>query len=249
MELLDRLHLVGGGPIGGFGITPGPDSHVYLLDGGDGLALIDCGAGTEASAARLVENIERSGYQPSAIDSILLTHFHGDHAGGASQLARESGAEVHVHGEAADAISGADEAATGVAAGRAAGIYPDDYRLRPVDVAGRLTDGDVVTCGDLSITTVATPGHCRGHASFLVDVAGIRCLFAGDALFWGGQILLQAIPDCDLQASVASIRRLAELEFDALLPGHGPVTVQGGHAHAAMALEKIEALGVPRNLL
>jgi hypothetical protein len=64
-----------------------------------------------------------------------------------------------------------------------------------------------------------------------------------------GKIFLQAIPDCDLQASLATIGKLGALEFDALLPGHGPIALRDGGAHVDMAVQAIAQLGVPPSLV
>ena len=74
-----------------------------------------------------------------------------------------------------------------------------------------------------------------------------RALLTGDALFAGGRIQLQAIPDCDLGASLATLRRLAGESFEALLPGHGPIALSDGPAHVAAATVVMDGLGVPPN--
>jgi hypothetical protein len=68
-------------------------------------------------------------------------------------------------------------------------------------------------------------------------------------VFWAGQVLLQAIPDCDLGESLASILRLEQLQYDAFFPGHGPVTLTGGRQHVEMAAKTIRSLGLPRNIV
>ena len=83
MKLTDRIYLVGSGAVG-FGMTDPFDCHVYLLDGGGELALIDVGAGMGAEA--IVENVRREGFDPARIRHVVLTHAHGDHAGGAARM-------------------------------------------------------------------------------------------------------------------------------------------------------------------
>ncbi|MEZ5098321.1 MAG: hypothetical protein R3C15_00600 [Thermoleophilia bacterium] len=54
--------------------------------------------------------------------------------------------------------------------------------------------------------------------------------------------------DCDLQAIMASVRRLAELDFDALLPGHRDVVLDGGKAHVEQARATIDLAHRPAQL-
>lgn len=249
MRLTEHVYLVGGGPFTGFGLTSGPDSHIYLIDGGGELALVDSGLGLDEDFSRIIENIEAHGFDPGSISTVAITHYHGDHAGGAAKVRHELGANVAISADVAGAVQAGDEEATGFAAARDAGIFPEGSSLEACEVDTALTDGDVITVGELNLEFVATPGHCAGHGSYLLHQDQGSALFTGDSLFWAGRILLQAVPDCDLGESLESIRRMASLEFEAFLPGHGSLAVNGGQVHAAMAKAEIDGLGVPKSLL
>lgn len=249
MRLTDNVHLVGGGPFSGFGLTSSPDSHVYLVDGGSEIALIDCGLGLSGSFSELEKNITSAGFDPGDISTVFVTHYHADHAGGV-HLARERfGARIAISADAAPVIETGDEAASGLAAARDAGVFPPEATMTPTPVHHRLVDGDELRVGDAAIRFIATPGHCAGHGAYFFTGVGHDALFAGDAVFWAGRILLQAVPDCDLQASHASVGRLAGLEFEAFLPGHGVVTVRGGSMHPKMAQAEIDKLAIPKGIL
>jgi len=249
MQLTDHVYLVGGGPFTGFGVTPGPDCHVYLVDGGDEVALVDCGIGLDEGFKRLVDNIVGHGFDPADITTVALTHYHADHAGGAARAQREFGAEIAIHADAAGPLEAADETTTGLAAAREAGVFPSEARLEECSVGTRLTPGDEIPVGGLSLRFTPTPGHARGHGSYLLTGDDGGSLFTGDAVFWAGKILLQAVPDCDLQESIDSIRRLASLEFERFFPGHGSLAVEGGRIHVDMAMAEIDGLGVPGSIL
>ncbi len=249
MKLTEHIYLVGGGPFTGFGITSGADCHVYLIDGGDELVLIDSGLGLDDGFEQLVANIANHGFDPERIDVVALTHYHADHAGGASKAQTEFGADLAIHHDAASSLENADEDATGLRAARDAGVFPDEAHLSPCTVQFGLEDGDEVSVGRGRLRFVSTPGHCRGHGSFLLTGLGEPALFTGDALFWAGRILLQAVADCDLQASLESLRRLASLEFEGFYPGHGAIAVSGGSVHAGMAKSEVESLRVPGSII
>lgn len=213
MKLTDNVHLVGGGPFSGFGLTSAPDSHVYLVDGGSEIALIDCGLGLSDSFTELEANIAAAGFDPRDISTVFVTHHHADHAGGVHLAGERLGARIAISADSAHVIEAADEKASGLAAARDAGVFPSEAKLTPTLVDDRLADGDELDVGDTRIRFIATPGHCAGHGAYLLTGVGHDALFAGDAVFWAGRILLQAVPDCDLQASHESISRLAALDF------------------------------------
>jgi hydroxyacylglutathione hydrolase len=243
MQLADRIHLVGSGAFG-LDLTDAYDCHVYLLDGGPELALIDVGAGM--GAEQIVANVRRAGFDPTRIRHILLTHAHGDHAGGAARMrALLPGAAIAASAYAARLIGAADEEGTSLARAREAGIYPSDYRLEPCAVDRSLAEGDRVVVGDLELECLETPGHADGHLSFLLVQGETRSLFAGDLVFHGGTVLLQSTHDCRLDALVGSLRRLRTADVNRLLPGHFNVALNGGQRHIERANVVLDSLLVP----
>lgn len=78
--------------------TPFPigDVNVYLLEG-DTLTLVDTGPNTDEAWETLVRGMQAAGYRLSDIQQIVLTHFHEDHTGLASQLKERTGATILAH--------------------------------------------------------------------------------------------------------------------------------------------------------
>lgn len=199
--------------------------NAYVLanngrDDGDGLTLVD--AGTPAGAARLVRSVRMLRFEPRVVDQVLLTHWHRDHAGGARRFAASSAAPtVHAHGDDVDVVRSGARPSPPAAAVRMRRIA---HRLLPVPDAvpdvHSLHESELLPAAG-GVRVVATPGHTRGHCSFLLPERGV--LLAGDAV-WNvlrlrrSPRLLSASDD----AAVASVRRLAELDFEVLAPGHGP---------------------------
>jgi glyoxylase-like metal-dependent hydrolase (beta-lactamase superfamily II) len=189
VQLSDRIHLIGSGSYG-FDLSDPYDCHVYLLDGGSELALVDVGAGM--GAGEIVANVRRAGFDPGRVRRLLCTHAHADHAGGAARI-REllPDAEVCISREVAELLETGDEERTSIGVAKRAGIYPPDYHLEPCPVDRELDEGDRIGIGDLTLECIDTPGHSSGHLSFLLDHGGRRSLFGGDVVFHGGTILLQ----------------------------------------------------------
>lgn len=247
MQLTDRVFLVGSGSMG-FGLTNDWDCHVFLVDGGSELALVDVGAGMGTDA--IVANVRAAGRDPDKITTIVLTHGHGDHAGGAAAMSeRLPGARLAASPQVASWLSSGDEQGTSIDVAKAAGIYPEEYVLRPARVDRRLSDGEQVAVGDVALEVLATPGHADGHVSLLVAHGGRRILFSGDAVFFGGRILLQNLHDCRLDAHVRSLRRLRELEIDSLLPSHLALSLNDGQRHIEQANEALDRLLLPGQLV
>jgi glyoxylase-like metal-dependent hydrolase (beta-lactamase superfamily II) len=247
MQLAERVFLVGSGAVG-FSLTAPTDCHVYLIDGGSAQALIDAGAGH--SVPEILQNIKGHGFRLENLRFLLLTHLHADHAGGAASVRKAvPSLQVMASKDGADFLRTGDEKGISLDKGKQGGFYDVDYRFEPCPVDVDLTDRQVVQVGDVSIRVLDTPGHSKGHLAFVMKDAGQTFLFSGDAVFFGGKILLQNIWDCDLQAQLCSIQKLADLEVDVFLPGHGSISLKEGRRHVLAAMDRMKHCLVPLSML
>ena len=246
VRLTERISVVGGGATG-LGISHTLDPNVYLLSGGEELALVDAGAGRGED--RILENVRSLGYEPGRIRHIFLTHAHADHAGGAASLADRLGAQVYLSELEQEALESADEEALGLPIARRNGYYPEDYRLRPCKVDVPLQGDERLRCGDLELAVIPTPGHSAGSVCFLVAPEDGVALFAGDTVFAGGRISLIVAPGSDLLATQESVARLGDLNVSSLLPGHGIFPLEGGQEHIDQAIEAFATMLPPRSIL
>ena len=243
MKLSARTHLIGSGR-NGFSLSDPLDCHVYLVDGGSELAVIDAGGG--GAPERLVEEIERDGLDPARVAHLVLTHGHYDHAGGAAALHDLlPQARVYASAAIAQAIREGDDAAISLDVAVERGLYPPDATLQPCPVDVELHDGDAIAVGDVTLRVLDTPGHSDGHVSLLLDDEGQRSLFSGDVVFAGGTILLQPIFDCRIDAHVDSLRRLRDLDLTSLFPGHFAVCLHDGQVHVELANGYLDRLTLP----
>jgi hydroxyacylglutathione hydrolase len=246
VRLTQRISVVGGGATG-LGISHFLDPNVYLLSGGEELALVDAGAGWGED--RILDNVRSLGYEPERIRHIFLTHAHADHAGGAASLAERLGAQVYLSELEREALATADEEALGLSIARRNGFYPEDYRLHPCKVDVTLRGDERLRCGDLELVVIPTPGHSTGSVCFLVDTGEGAALFAGDTVFAGGRISLIVAPGSDLLAMQVSVAHLGGLNVASLLPGHGIFPLKEGQEHIDQAIEAFSTMLPPRSIL
>ena len=244
VRITKDVYLVGSGNLG-FNLSDEADCHIYGIASEDEIVLIDAGLGPGTS--QVLANMRNDGLDPSKISKIFVTHYHADHAGALHRWRSLTGAKVYTSCRSAAAIRAGDAKTVGLEAAKLAGLYPQDFHLEPCPVDVEFDEGQEFSIGQLTVMPYSTPGHSRDHFAFLLKGGDRDCLFSGDSLFWGGTIILQNVPDCDVQACISTIERLAELSFDALLPGHLTISVKNGKRHAEAALKTIRGLGIPRN--
>lgn len=119
--------------------------------------------------------------------------------------------------------------------------YAQQSTRVPVRSYGRavqeVTDGDELVIAGANVRVIGTPGYTRGAVSYVIDTGGRRVICTGDLIFGEGQILdlysLQdAVPEAKARgyhgyaaragALIDSLRKVAALRPDVLLPAHGP---------------------------
>ena len=197
----DGLYLVGSSDL-----TDGRDCSVYLVDA-DELVLIDSGAG--ANTGQIVRNIELLGLDPARLSTLILTHCHIDHVGGAAYLKERFGARIIMHDLDAGAVELGDQVKTG-ASWYGLRFAPLDVDLRLSGTEERLSfrDGTTLIC-------LHTPGHTPGSIAVYADRGGHRVLFGQD-------IHEPFLPElgADLNAWRRSMKTLLDLEADILCEGH-----------------------------
>jgi glyoxylase-like metal-dependent hydrolase (beta-lactamase superfamily II) len=181
----DRLDPAAAGPDGGWLLVfrcytiRGPDGRVILVDTGVGPA------GSPASAwapvpGRLPDRLRDAGIEPGDVDTVVLTHLHGDHTGWS---VGPDGAPTF---PAARYVLQHDEVAALAALGDSA---PLRQVVAPLRAAGQLDElrGRAALAGR-RVTAVPTPGHTPGHQSVLVSGGGQRILVTGDVLVHAVQL-------------------------------------------------------------
>lgn len=154
-----------------------------------------------------------------SVATILLTHGHADHSGGARRLHELTGAPVR--------------------------SLDPSHRLG----GEGLVEGDMVAAAGVELRVWATPGHSSDSLSFLLDPgSGAAAVLTGDTILGQGTTVV-AYPDGDLAQYLASLRRLEGLGDMTVLTGHGPELPNAGQAAAAYLAHREQRLEQVRSAL
>jgi glyoxylase-like metal-dependent hydrolase (beta-lactamase superfamily II) len=178
----------------GMFVTP---YNPIVVNTGQKLVVIDTGTGQAALAeskgmtGQFLANLAASGIDPNAVDTVIISHYHGDHVNG---LLKADGSLAFPNAEilvpASEHQFWMDDGEMSRAPkGRMEGLFKNNRRVFAGEVMKRLRtyeEGKEVVPG---ITSVGTHGHSAGHNSHIVasgsskvyvqaDVTHVPFLFA-----------------------------------------------------------------------
>jgi len=200
-------------------------ANVYLLASPEGLTLVDCGITGEAG--KITDQIKKAGYAIADLRQVLITHAHNDHTGSLKEIIRLSGAKVLAHQDEVPYLTRTAKVPPG--SRLQSFLFWLSARLMPgpsavaVDIA--LKDGEIVP-GTGGFMVVHTPGHTPGSLCLYHPERHI--LICGDAIInkhplTGKKGLRESAATFSVNPAEMreSIRKLAGLEVDVLLSGHG----------------------------
>lgn len=152
--------------------------HMIVDDGR--VAFID--TGSNDSLPNVLEALNKEGLGPDAVDFVILTHIHLDHAGGAGALMREfPNAKLVVHPRGSRHMAEPSKLVAGVTA-----VYGKDYvdtvygDILPIP-AERIIDaheGLTLQLGSRELLCIDTPGHAKHHICIIDRKAD--AIFTGD---------------------------------------------------------------------
>jgi endoribonuclease LACTB2 len=154
--------------------------------------LVDAGTGEPRHLDTLEASLQQ---ERERLASVLLTHAHADHMGGAAAIAARwpGTAFLKVHWPERD--------------------------VRFAVPCAPLADGQRVPAGDDELVVLHTPGHSPDHACFWHEPT--RTLFSGDLLIEGGTVVIPASRGGRLSEYLGSLHRVLALQPRRALPGHG----------------------------
>ncbi|HUL39682.1 MAG TPA: MBL fold metallo-hydrolase [Methanomassiliicoccales archaeon] len=198
----------------------GYDCNLFLVEGKDPI-LIDTGTGQHTSE---ILRIITSHIENGRIRTIVLTHRHYDHTGGASAMMRSLGAKVFIHELDAEVVGNGDSWGT---MSEMFNKSIDAIEVEPIKA------GHVFSSGEHELKVLHTPGHSIG--SICLYDESTKELISGDTVFVGG-VGRWDLPSGDFDALVKSVRGLRGLDVKSIYPGHGPCGIGNGNEQIAEAL-------------
>lgn len=132
------------------------DLACYLITTPQGNILIN--TGLEGSAPLIQASVESLGFKLKDTKILLATHAHYDHTAAMAELKRLTGAKF---------LASAADVPTFEDGGKSDYLFTDPkFRFAPVNVDGRLKDGQKISLGGTELTVYSHPGHTRGSVSY-----------------------------------------------------------------------------------
>ncbi len=194
----------------------------FLL--GDGVLVVDSGQDAETARA-ILEKIAETAGKP--VRYLVVTHAHGDHAGGAGVFAA-AGAQVICQENVAGAVANVVQSGGDAPAGKPGpGVLAISARLT---FFGGPRRAEIDWLGS---------AHTRGDLVVLLPEDKI--LFAGD-LVLNKKIPFMQSPDVDPKGWEQILPRLAALDLSKVVPGHGEIGPRQGIADTLAYVRKVNEL-------
>lgn len=212
-------------------LTPG-STNCYVLETDGGYLLVDTGYEWEYEAFR--SELDAAGIERGAIEYLLLTHHHDDHAGFVGELLDE--VTVIAHEAAVEFLQAGENARTGGGLLNRRVYYlamlrswlepewdltfpPVTLRERDVLVTG--DDDDVLRDVGVDGSILYTPGHTPDSISVCLDDGTVLC---GDAAMsrplWAG-IKYHPIYIADVARLYDSWEKILDAGAETVAPAHG----------------------------
>jgi len=243
-------------------------AHCLLIEGADGLILVDTGFGTEdiSNSGRLgpvrfftgpvfdpaeaaIEQIKALGHSPDDVRHIVVTHLDLDHAGGLGDFPK---AQVHVHRtELAAALHPTRRTAPRYRSAQwAHGPAWVEHDPQAGDQWNGFPRAKLLEETGIEIAMIALHGHTAGHSGVAVNTGDRWLVHAGDAYLDPGEIetpqrtthgrsIYHRMNSVDEKLRRENVARLAQLKRE------HPEDVNVFCAHDPRELEQVRALTAP----
>lgn len=158
--------------------------NAYLINTGSKLVLVDAGAAKAwgPSLGFIVDNLKAAGYDPAQVDTLLITHLHGDHVNG---LVTTDGKPVFPNAEVWSAQADSDFWLNPEVAAKAPADAQPFFKMAQAAAAPYRQAGKWKTFKNDSevlpgFRSVGLPGHTPGHAGYQIESNGQRLVIWGD---------------------------------------------------------------------
>jgi len=228
--------------------------NAYLINTGKNLVMVDAGCGKLFGPAlgHIAENIKASGYDPSQIDTVLITHMHGDHIGG---LNDEAGKPVYPNAKIFVAKAESDYWLSEENSVHAPEQFKRFFKMARDTAAQYLAADKWQTFSPGSelvpgIRAIDARGHTPGHTAYAIESDKQKLIIWGDMVH--AYAVQLAKPDVTIgfdvdqkQAIGARHKLLKTIAADGSLaagmhlpfPGIGHIRVEGKKSYAWVPVE------------
>jgi glyoxylase-like metal-dependent hydrolase (beta-lactamase superfamily II) len=223
-------------------------TNAYVIVDGDAVTLVD--ACYPATWSTVRDGLASIGRSVSDVAALLLTHGHFDHVGFARLVQHRFAIPVWIHED--DRWLAAHPYRYKPQRNRL--LYPLRHP-RSLPVLTRMVAAGALRVPGVDVTTtfrtgqldlpgspiaVPTPGHTHGHCAFFLPDRAV--LLSGDALvtldpYTGrtGPRMVAPAATADLDLNRQSLNRLADIDAETVLPGHGDPWLQGSASAVQLA--------------
>jgi glyoxylase-like metal-dependent hydrolase (beta-lactamase superfamily II) len=215
-------------------MPPDKATHSYspiVINTGSKLVVVDTGLGpatyeqSKGKVGQFQTNLAAAGIDRNSIDTVIISHFHGDHINGlltADSKAAYPNAEVMVPSAEWKFWMDDGEMSKGAGNPILEGNFKNSRRV--FDALGRKVTqyeaGKEIAPG---ITSLASPGHTPGHTSFIVASGSEKLLVqvditAGAAFLFVKNPQWQLLFDVDKPLAVETRRKLYDMAIAEKMP-------------------------------
>lgn len=202
----------------------------YLIRTPEKDLLIDTGFNQPECYASLKEGLEELHVDMDHA-MLFLTHLHSDHCGLVTKIATE-GTEIIMGDTDYNYLANGTNWPWMEEKFRREGLSPElielQKKVNPARAyapdylfkARTVTDGDIITVGDIQLNVIKTPGHTPGHTCLYIEENSI--LFSGDHILFDitPNITMWQHVDDSLGNYLKSLDMISKLNIQLTLPGH-----------------------------